>query len=165
MVVWFRRCWAKQVDIRRKYHPDKHSLTFLTSAVIQFFHRTLWFTMLYYQTKSGCKQTSSLEDIVEIVLFTVTLTLKIVNHLFCLTLCLMIIHNHTKFGINFEQFRRYWADTIRHMDRSTDRQSDSTGNITQSAFTNSHWKIVDVIFLMLLRYFRFNPSLRPPIKW
>ena len=64
-ILWFRR-----------YHPDKYSLTFLTfgvtltlSAVIQFVRRTLWLIMLYYQTEFGCKRTSSLEDIVEIVIF------------------------------------------------------------------------------------------------
>ena len=51
------------------------------------FHRTLWFIILYYQTKFGCKQASSLEDIVKIVILiiqalAVTLTLKIVNHFF-----------------------------------------------------------------------------------
>ena len=58
-ILWFKR-----------QHPDKHSLTFWTfgvtlilNAVIQFFHRTLQFMMLYYQTKSDCKQTSSLEHI------------------------------------------------------------------------------------------------------
>ena len=39
------------------------------NAVINFFHRTLSVTMLYYKTKYGCKWTSSLEDIVETVLF------------------------------------------------------------------------------------------------
>ena len=65
-----------QSDTQRKYHPDKHSLTFWTfavtltlDAVIQFFHRTLWFMMLYYQTKFGCNQTSSLEGTTEIVIF------------------------------------------------------------------------------------------------
>ena len=29
----------------------------------------LWLMMLYYKTKFGCKQTSSLEDIVKIVVF------------------------------------------------------------------------------------------------
>ena len=46
----------------------KHSVTFWTFAVavtlsaeIKFFHRTLWLMMLYYQTKFGCKHTSSFE--------------------------------------------------------------------------------------------------------
>ena len=53
----------------QKISPDKYSLTFLTlSAVIQFFRRTLWLKMLYYQTEFGCNRTSSLEDIVEIVI-------------------------------------------------------------------------------------------------
>ena len=34
-----------------------------------FFCRAVWLMMLYYQTKFGCKRTSGLEDIVEIVLF------------------------------------------------------------------------------------------------
>ena len=58
------------------YYLDKHSLTYWTFAVtltlnvvIQFFHRTLQLMMLNYQTRFGCKWTSSLEDIVEIVIF------------------------------------------------------------------------------------------------
>ena len=54
----------------------KHSLTFWTftltltsNAVIPFFHWTLQLMMLYYQTKFGCKGTSSLENVVEIVIF------------------------------------------------------------------------------------------------
>ena len=69
--VWY------QNDLRfRRYHPDKHSLTSWTfvmiltlNTVIQILHRTLWLMMLYYQCKFGCKQTSSLEDIEEIVIF------------------------------------------------------------------------------------------------
>ena len=60
----------------QKITPDKYSLTFLTfgvtltlSAVIQFFRRTLWLIMLYYHSEFGCNRTSSLEDIVEIVIF------------------------------------------------------------------------------------------------
>ena len=34
-----------------------------------FFHKTLWFIMMHYHTKFGCKPTSSLEDIVKIVIF------------------------------------------------------------------------------------------------
>ena len=63
-------------DTQRKYHLDKHSLTFWTftvtlimNAVIPFFHKTLWLMMLYYQTKFGWKPTSRLEDTTEIVIF------------------------------------------------------------------------------------------------
>ena len=42
-------------------------LTF--TAVIPFYHRILLLMMLYCQTKIGCKQTNSLEDIVKIVIF------------------------------------------------------------------------------------------------
>ena len=44
-------------------------VTLTLSAVIQFFRRTLWLKMLYYQAELGCNRTSSLEDIVEIVIF------------------------------------------------------------------------------------------------
>ena len=83
---------------------------------------------LYYQTRSGCKWTSSSEDIAKIVIFwlyiyalAVTLTLKIVNLFFYMTNCLVIIHHHTKFGKKrVERFRRYWVDTIRQTDRTTE---------------------------------------------
>ena len=44
-------------------------MTLTLNAVIPFFHRTLLLMMLYYQTKYGCKPTSSLEDTTEIVIF------------------------------------------------------------------------------------------------
>ena len=50
--------------------------------------------ILNYQTKFGCKQTSSLGDIKALA---VTLTMKMVNQFFCLTHRLMIIHHQTKF--------------------------------------------------------------------
>ena len=60
----------------RKYHLDKHSLTFWTfavtlalNAVISFFHKTLRLMMLYYLTNFGCKPTSSLEDTTVKVIF------------------------------------------------------------------------------------------------
>ena len=88
---------------------SKHSLTFWTfavalnlNAVIPFFHTTLQLIMLYYQTKFGCKQTSSLEERVKIVALwwalAVTLTLKIVNQFFRMTHRFMIRHHHIKFG-------------------------------------------------------------------
>ena len=47
------------------------------------FHRTLQLMMLYYQTKFGCKSTSSVEDTTEIVIFWLYKS----------------SHNHTRFGI------------------------------------------------------------------
>ena len=44
-------------------------MTLTLNAVIPFFHRILQLMMLYYQVKSGCKWTSSLEDIVKIGMF------------------------------------------------------------------------------------------------
>ena len=68
--------WSQNIQWFRRYHLDKHSLTLWTfavtltlDAVIQFFHETLRLMMLYYHTKFGCKQTSSLKDIVKIVIF------------------------------------------------------------------------------------------------
>ena len=64
------------LDTWRKYHPNKYSLTFWTfavtltlNAVIQFFHRTVRFMMLHYQTKFGWNWASSLGNRVEIVIF------------------------------------------------------------------------------------------------
>ena len=34
-----------------------------------FFHRTLWFKMMYHQTKFGCQGASTLKDTTEIVIF------------------------------------------------------------------------------------------------
>ena len=68
--------WSQNVLWFRKYHRDKHSLTFWTFAVnltlntvIPFFNRTVWLMTLYYQTKSGCKPTSSWDDTAEIIIF------------------------------------------------------------------------------------------------
>ena len=69
MVLWLMMLDNHtKFDRFRRYHPDKHSQTFLTfavtltlNAVIKFSHKTLWLMMLYYQTKFGCKWTSSLE--------------------------------------------------------------------------------------------------------
>ena len=60
----------------RMFSDKKISLTFWTftvtltlNAVTPFLHRTLPLIMLYYQPKFGWKQTSSLEDTTEIVIF------------------------------------------------------------------------------------------------
>ena len=45
------------------------AVTLTLNAVIHFSHRALRLMMLYYQTKFGCKHTSTLEDIAEIVTF------------------------------------------------------------------------------------------------
>ena len=44
------------------------AVTVTLNAVIAFFNRTLWLMMLYCQTKFGCKRTSSLQEIVKIVM-------------------------------------------------------------------------------------------------
>ena len=57
---------------------------------------------MYYQTKFDKKRISSSEDIVETVMIiwtlAVTLTLKIANQLFSMTLWLIMMHHNTKFG-------------------------------------------------------------------
>ena len=71
--------------------------------------------MLYYATKSGCKRTSSLEDVVKndhimlIYALDVTLTLKIVNQFLFITLHLMIKYHHTKYG---EKWLNGAGDTV-----------------------------------------------------
>ena len=55
--------------ILRRTFTEILNLRLTLNTVIQFFHRTLWLMMLYYQTKFGCKPTSSLEDMTEIAIF------------------------------------------------------------------------------------------------
>ena len=93
----------------RRYELHKHSLTVWTfsvtltlNAVIQFLHRTLQLIMLYYQTKFGCKQTRSLGDRAEIVIFWLNKPVLwpwVVNQFFCMTLWLTMLYYHTKFSI------------------------------------------------------------------
>ena len=60
--------------------------------------------IMYYQTKFGCKRISSSKYTLEIVIFFIipafamTLTFKIVNQSFCMTLWLIRIHQNTKCG-------------------------------------------------------------------
>ena len=83
-----------------------------------FFYRILWL-MMYYQTKFGCKLTRSLEDIVKIVMFLLYKP------------SLWPWHWRVKHGPPYQvwykrmvqRFRRYWADTIGHTDRTTDGQT------------------------------------------
>ena len=67
--------WKQNVLWFIRHHLDKHSLAFWTfsvtltlNTVIPFFHWTLQLMMLYYQTKLGCKPTSSLADTTKIVI-------------------------------------------------------------------------------------------------
>ena len=61
-------------------------------------------TIVYYQTKSSCKLTSSWEDTTEIVIFWLYTPSqwpwhwKHLNQFFNMTLWLMMLHNHTRFG-------------------------------------------------------------------
>ena len=95
------------------------AVTLTLNAVIKFFHRTLLLMMLYYQTMSGCKRTRSLEDIVKIVMFLLYKP------------SLWPWHWRVKHGPPYQvwykrmvqRFRRYWADTIGHTDRTTDGQT------------------------------------------
>ena len=61
--------------------------------------------MMYHQIKFGCKKISTLVAMTETVVFdyilalTVTLTLKIANQSFHMTLWSMMLHHQTKFDI------------------------------------------------------------------
>ena len=101
------------------------------NAVIQFFCRTLLLLILYYQTKFDCKWTSSLENITEIVIFgyispccdfVIEDTEPIFLHD---TLPHVNTPPYQSLVKTDEQFRTYHSDKIRHMDRRTDRRSDS----------------------------------------
>ena len=57
--------------------------------------------MLYYQTKFGCKRTSSLEDTTYFDYISFHCDLDIEHSepfFFCMTLWLMVLHNNTRFG-------------------------------------------------------------------
>ena len=70
--------------------------------------------MMYHQIKFGCKKISTLVAMTETVVFdyilalTVTLTLKIANQSFHMTLWSMMLHHQTKFG--YKRFSS-WEDT------------------------------------------------------
>ena len=78
-------------------------MTLTLKAVIPFFHRTPQLMILYYQTKFGCKRTSSLEDTAEIILFWLCKPSLWPWHWtqwtnFSAWHWLMMLHNHTTFG-------------------------------------------------------------------
>ena len=54
--------WARPQGTRALFHGTE---CVKLNSINQFFHRILQLMMLYYQTKSGSKLTSSLEDTVE----------------------------------------------------------------------------------------------------
>ena len=104
-------------------------MTLTLNAVIKFYRKTPWLIMLYYQTKFGCKRTSSLEDIVEIVKFDYIsphcdLDIDDREPVFFLSDNLPP-DNTPQYQVWFkmvERFRRYCSDKIGHMDRMTDGQ-------------------------------------------
>ena len=121
-VLWFKR-----------HDPDRHSLTFWTftvtltlNVVIILFYRTLQLMMLCNQTKFGCKEISSLEDIVEIVIFWLCKPCDLdledsePNFLYDTS------HHDNKAPYQVwlkmaERFRRYRQDKIWHSERITDK--------------------------------------------
>ena len=73
------------------------------NTAIQSFYKTIQLMMMWHQTKFSCKRISSSENILKshilnILSFTVTLTLKTANQSFWKIIWLMMIHHHTKFG-------------------------------------------------------------------
>ena len=75
MVKQFRRNWADTIGHTEKISSGQTFTAILNlrcnvdlECIIPFFHRTLRLMMLYYQTKFGCKPTSSLENTTEIVI-------------------------------------------------------------------------------------------------
>ena len=122
--------WLQNVLWFRRYHPDKHSLTFwsftmtLTMNTAIPFFLTLADTnvpsiQVWLQTDQMLRRYIRNSHILIILALVGTFTtLKIANQFFCKTLRLMIIHHHTKFG-----YKRLsgsgdiiWTKS-RHMDR------------------------------------------------
>ena len=73
---------------------------------------------MYYQYKFDSKRISSPVHIVESAITVVPSTLKIANQLFCITLCLIMMHQNIKFG---------------------NQMVSSLGDIILSFWTNIHW--------------------------
>ena len=73
-------------------------------TTIQFLNKALWLMIMYYQTEFGSKRFSSSKrysrncHILITWALAVTLTLKIANQSFCMTLWLIMMHHNTKFG-------------------------------------------------------------------
>ena len=64
----------KKVQQFIRYWSDKDNWNFTTvtvtlSTAIQYFHWTLWLTLIYHQSKCGCIKISSSEDIAETDIF------------------------------------------------------------------------------------------------
>ena len=104
--------------------------------------------MLSFPNKYGCKWTNSLEEsknshILIIQALAVILTLKIVNQFFCRTHRLVIIHQHTKFGLKWfcNSGSIIWTKsdtwTGRRMDKRTDIQTDGWSN---SNISSTCWR-------------------------
>ena len=74
------------------------------NRAVQSFHRTIRLMLMCNQTNSGRKRISNSEDnnrncnILIIWALAITLTLKIANQSFCMTLRLMMMHHNIKFG-------------------------------------------------------------------
>ena len=77
MVQWFRRYWMDTIGHAEKISSGQTFTDILNLCCDLhlgcsnpiFLNRTLWLMMLYYQTKFGCKPTSSLKDTTEIVIY------------------------------------------------------------------------------------------------
>ena len=89
-----------------KYRTDQQVFTILVTLTLntasQSFHDRHWFMMIHRNIKFGCKRISSFEDIVEAI-FRLYEPCDLdlddsKTSSFCLTLWLMMINHHTKFG-------------------------------------------------------------------
>ena len=111
--LWWRitiTSLVQKIEQFRKHNPNKQ-LKFWTFAVsltlntaIQYFHWTLWLTMICHHTEFGCKRIISSEDIVETVIFWLYKPLlwlwpwRQQTHVFGMTLWPRMMHCHTKFA-------------------------------------------------------------------
>ena len=79
-------------------------MTLILNTTMQLFHKILWFVIMYYQTKFGKQMEQQFRrysrncHILIIWALAMTLTLKIANQSFCMTLRLMMMHQNTVFG-------------------------------------------------------------------
>ena len=104
-----------------------HSVTFSSftvtltmNTVTQFLHRTHLLIILHYQTKFGCKQTSSLENIVEIYYISTCCDLDIEDNEPIFVHNTLPPNNASQYQGRLkmvEQFRRYCPGKLRQTDR------------------------------------------------
>ena len=111
--VWLQMLWTAAEEISSRWTFTETLNLFCDpdhNRAIQPFHKTIHLVMTCHQTKFSCTRISSSNNIAK-------------SHI--LIILPLIVTLTLSWYKMVEQFRKYWADTIRHTGRTTDGQSDS----------------------------------------